>query len=87
MRRSGISTRSASVCSDSPPERHLSAALSTHFEQRLYDPVDAADQVSCRPDFAVIVYPGYLAWSEKNFAPNAEIHVTEKTPPTFHRAG
>lgn len=62
---------------------HLSAALSTHFEQRLYDPVDAADQVSCRPDFAVIVYPGYLALSEQNFAANAEIHVTEKTPPTF----
>jgi acetyl esterase/lipase len=62
---------------------HLSAALSTHFEQRLYDPVDAADQVSCRPDFAVIVYPGYLALSEQNFAQNAEIHVTEKTPPSF----
>jgi len=62
---------------------HLSAALSTHFEQRLYDPVDAADQVNCRPDFAVIVYPGYLALSEQNFAPNADIHVTEKTPPTF----
>jgi acetyl esterase/lipase len=62
---------------------HLSAALSTHFEQRLYDPVDEADKVSCRPDFAVIVYPGYLALSEQNFAPNAEIHVTEKTPPSF----
>jgi acetyl esterase/lipase len=62
---------------------HLSAALSTHFEQRLYDPVDAADQLSCRPDFAVIVYPGYLALDDRNFAPNAEIHVTDKTPPTF----
>jgi len=62
---------------------HLSAALSTHFEQRLYDPVDPADQVSCRPDFAVIVYPGYLAMAEQNFAANPEIHVTEKTPPTF----
>ncbi len=62
---------------------HLSAALSTHFEQRLYDPVDDADKISCRPDFAVIVYPGYLALSEQNFAPNAEIHVTEKTPPSF----
>ena len=62
---------------------HLSAVLSTHFEQRLYDPVDAADQLSCRPDFAVIVYPGYLALSEQNFAANAEIHVTEKTPATF----
>jgi len=62
---------------------HLAAALSTHFDQRLYDAVDAADQLSCRPDFAVIVYPGYLALSEQNFAPNAEIHVTEKTPPSF----
>ena len=62
---------------------HLSAALSTHFDQRLYDPVDHADKVSCRPDFAVIVYPGYLALSEQNFALNPDIHVTEKTPPTF----
>jgi acetyl esterase/lipase len=62
---------------------HLAAALSTHFDQRLYDPIDAADQVSCRPDFAVIVYPGYLALAEQDFAPNSEIHVTEKTPPSF----
>lgn len=62
---------------------HLAAALSTHFEKRLYDPIDAADHLSCRPDFAVIVYPGYLALSEQNFAANPEIHVTEQTPPTF----
>jgi acetyl esterase/lipase/lysophospholipase L1-like esterase len=62
---------------------HLAAALSTHFEQRFYEPVDAADQVSCRPDFAVIVYPGYLANAEQNFAPNADIHVSDKTPPSF----
>jgi len=62
---------------------HLSAALSTHFEKRSYERVDAADDVSCRPDFAVMVYPGYLAIAEQNFASNPEIHVTEKTPPTF----
>lgn len=62
---------------------HLSAALSTHFDQRLYEPVDDSDKVSCRPDFAVIVYPGYLALSEQNFAPNPEIHVTSQTPPSF----
>jgi acetyl esterase/lipase len=62
---------------------HLSAALSTNFEQRLYQPIDVADQVSCRPDFAVIIYPGYLALAEKNFAPNPEVHVTEQTPPSF----
>jgi acetyl esterase/lipase len=62
---------------------HLAAALSTHFDQRLYDPIDAADKLSCRPDFAVIVYPGYLAIAEENFAPNSAIHVTENTPPSF----
>jgi acetyl esterase/lipase len=62
---------------------HLAAALSTHFEKRLYDPVDAADQLNCRPDFAVIVYPGYLADAEQGMAVNPEIHPTDKTPPTF----
>lgn len=62
---------------------HLAAALSTHFDHRLYDPADAADQLSCRPDFAVIIYPGYLAIAEQNFAPNPEIHVTDKTPQSF----
>jgi acetyl esterase/lipase len=62
---------------------HLAAAISTHFEKRLYDPVDAADQLSCRPDFAVVIYPGYLALADKNFAPNPDIVPTADTPPTF----
>jgi acetyl esterase/lipase len=62
---------------------HLAAALSTHFDKRLYDPIDAADELSCRPDFAVVVYPGYLALEEQGMAPNPEIHPTENTPPTF----
>jgi acetyl esterase/lipase len=62
---------------------HLAAALSTHFEQRLYKAVDAADAVSCRPDFAVVIYPGYLAIVDKNFAFNPDLPVTKETPPTF----
>jgi acetyl esterase/lipase len=62
---------------------HLAAALSTHFEHRAYDPIDAADKLSCRPDFAVLIYPGYLALAEKNFTANPEIHVTAQTPPSF----
>jgi acetyl esterase/lipase len=62
---------------------HLAAALSTHFDKRLYDPVDAADQLSCRPDFAVIVYPGYLALAEQGMKTNPEINPTAQTPPTF----
>ena len=42
---------------------HLSAAISTHFEKRLYPAVDAADKESCRPDFAVAIYPGHLSLS------------------------
>jgi acetyl esterase/lipase len=62
---------------------HLAAAVSTHFDKRLYDGIDAADRASCRPDFAVIVYPGYLAIAEKNFAANEDIPVTAQTPPAF----
>lgn len=62
---------------------HLSAALSTHYDKRLYDAVDDADKLSCRPDFAVIIYPGYLALAEQNMAPNPEIHPTADTPPSF----
>jgi acetyl esterase/lipase len=62
---------------------HLAAALSTHFDKRLYDPVDAADPLSCRPDFAVVIYPGYLALDEQNMATNPEIKPTAQTPPTF----
>jgi acetyl esterase/lipase len=62
---------------------HLSAALSTHFGQRLYDPVDASDQQSCRPDFAVLVYPAYLSAAEGSLAIAPEIRVTQQTPPSF----
>jgi len=62
---------------------HLAAALSTHYDQRLYPPIDAADQRSCRPDFAIIIYPGWLALSEHGMEPNPNIHVTPQTPPAF----
>jgi acetyl esterase/lipase len=42
---------------------HLVAAISTHFESRLYPSVDDADKESCRPDFAVAIYPGHLTIS------------------------
>ena len=62
---------------------HLAAALSTHFDKRLYDSIDAADQLSCRPDFALVIYPGYLANAGEHMAPNADINPTDKTPSTF----
>ena len=62
---------------------HLSAAISNLYDKRLYDAIDDADKLSCRPDFSVVVYPGYLALQDQNFAPNADIHPTANTPPTI----
>jgi acetyl esterase/lipase len=62
---------------------HLVAAMSTHFAQRLYPAVDAADNETCRPDFAVAIYPGHLALHDDNFELNPNVPVTSHTPPTF----
>jgi acetyl esterase/lipase len=64
---------------------HLVAAISTHFTQRVYPPVDAADKESCRPDFAVALYPGHLWINEKKFELNPDIrtHISRQTSPTF----
>jgi len=60
---------------------HLAAVASTNHEQRVYDPVDEADQLSCRPDFTLLIYPAYLVDNENRLA--KELAVTAKTPPTF----
>jgi acetyl esterase/lipase len=62
---------------------HLVAAISTHFGARLYPAVDAADHESCRPDFAVAIYPGHLSWGSNGLALNPAVPVTHETPPTF----
>src|SRR5580658_3028477 len=49
---------------------HMVAAMSVHFDKRLYQPVDAADKESCRPDFAVAVYPGHLSLSAAEWDAN-----------------
>jgi acetyl esterase/lipase len=62
---------------------HLSAVASCRFDDRAYGATDEADRLSCRPDFAVIIYPGYLADQEHDDAVSAELTVTSNTPPTF----
>jgi acetyl esterase/lipase len=68
---------------------HIVAAVSTHFRQRLYSAVGAADQESCRPDFAVALYPGHLSLAENTVALNPDIrtHTSRATPPWFLRSG
>ena len=49
---------------------HLSVATSTHFQKRLYQAVDAADTETCRPDFAVAIYPGHLSFGAAKWDAN-----------------
>lgn len=39
---------------------HLALMTATHFDQRKYDPIDAVDAVSCKPNFVMMAYPGYV---------------------------
>jgi acetyl esterase/lipase len=62
---------------------HLVAAMSIHFDLRLHPAADAADQESCRPDFAVALYPGHLSQYDKPSELNPDIRVPHQAPPTF----
>ena len=62
---------------------HMVAAVSTHFDKRSYPAVDAADKESCRPDFAVAIFPGHLSNDNNTCELNPNVPVTSKTPPTF----
>jgi len=62
---------------------HLAAALSASVAQRTYPAVDAADAVSCRPDFSVLIYPAYLTLKDEGDKINPVTAVTSNTPPAF----
>jgi acetyl esterase/lipase len=62
---------------------HLAAHLSTSFDKRDYEPMDDADQVSCRPDFSMPIYPAYLVLKEPDNKLAPDLNVTTNTPPTF----
>jgi acetyl esterase/lipase len=64
---------------------HLAAAVS-NAGKRTYEPVDAADRESSRPDFAVLLYPGHL-WDERSPKPVLElspwVEIRADAPPTL----
>jgi acetyl esterase/lipase len=63
---------------------HLAVMTATYFDKRAYEPIDDIDKVSCRPNFAVAVYPGYLLPEDTEtdvLAPY--IRIPAETPPIF----
>jgi acetyl esterase/lipase len=61
---------------------HLAIATATSFEKRTYEPQDDVDKISCRPDFAILAYSGYLKAKDKDeLAPG--LRIPKETPPVF----
>ena len=60
----------------------LSARTATLSSKKTYSPVDKADSLSCRPDFALLIYPAYLdLGTSRSLTP--ELTVDQNTPPMF----
>lgn len=47
-----------------------------------YEPLDAADALSSRPDFAIIGYPGHL-WTAPGLTLTRDVRIDPKGPPAF----
>jgi len=61
---------------------HLAAWSAANFDKRAYDKIDPSDEASCRPDFAVLIYPGgVIKRGTAELSPT--IRVTPQTPPCF----
>jgi acetyl esterase/lipase len=61
---------------------HLALATATGFGRKLYDRIDVVDELSARPDFAVLCYPGYLRAKGKDEL-RPDLHIPPDTPPVF----
>ena len=61
---------------------HLAIATATSFDQRTYEPIDDVDKISCRPDFAIPVYSGYLKAKDKDELAGG-LRIPTNTPPIF----
>jgi acetyl esterase/lipase len=61
---------------------HLAIATATNFGKQAYEPIDDIDKLSCRPDFAILAYPGYLKTRDRDeLAPG--LRIPAGTPPVF----
>lgn len=61
---------------------HLAASTSLKSAKRSYPAIDAVDEVSCRPDFTVLIYPAYLVTNKRD-ALRPEFVVDRTAPPMF----
>lgn len=61
----------------------LATRGATNWKTPVYEPIDKAiDTLSCRPDFAMLIYPAYLDEGEGGTL-SPDLHVDRDTPPMF----
>ena len=59
----------------------LAMGACIQYGERQYEKLDVVDEVSCRPDFGVFIYPAYLVDSSGTLKP--EYQPTKDSPPMF----
>jgi len=64
---------------------HLTVMAGVQYETKCYEPVDAADNRSARPDFICPIYAAYLGenYNDNKAELGSLISITKDTPPTF----
>ena len=62
---------------------HLTIMTGTHWMENSYPRIDAADDLSSRPDFLMPIYPAYLGYPGDPLKLGPLVHITKRTPPTF----
>jgi len=62
---------------------HLTVLAGTQWDTNTYKAVDNADELSCRPDFMIPIYPAYLGDKSHPNQLNPLVRVTKDTPRTF----
>ena len=62
---------------------NLAVMTLASFRSRSYPKVDTADELSCRPNFGILIYPAYLVDRQKRDKLFPEIKISKDTPPCF----
>jgi acetyl esterase/lipase len=63
---------------------HLVADVSTNYRKRAYALMDKIDEVSCKPNFGIAMYPGHMTFhTTKSYELNNTIPIDSSTPPMF----
>lgn len=62
---------------------HLAVISGTHYEDRTYERIDDADDLSSRPDFLIPIYPAYLGDKKNRDQLSGLVDINKNTPPMF----